>query len=495
MSKSKKRIRTKKLLNTLVVIIVITLFISTAIIAIIYTQGGKITRTGIQETGSVRLVIQPDDKDHVVYVDDKVIKIDERLINNLTPGLHTIKIESIKFHSWEKEIEVYPSYVTTMQVKLFPLEPELTQLTQTNISKLFFAQDGSHAYYLVDDPLVELPEQGLWKVRLEEQDLFFRRDSEPEKIADMNEPVITYLSSPDVKVNIDSNNNKLLISDTKSNTIILFDPTKSNVQERFKNLKEHIGFFPTRVEWFNNNNSVIASNDEIIIEFNTVNLEKTVVEYVPSTEPIFDTNSNILYFYSSADKKIKLYQNKISREIQLPANFPINDIDNFTLSRDGSVLIFNAGNNYYHFEIDDKIFTLVNNGGEILDISYDGSSFLFDNNGNVNFVIVEQSLIDDSMLVQSKVSNIDVALKPKFINNSNLVIINNHPLKKMQICENDGTNLIDILSNTTVDNGYYKFQLDGSSLSLMIEDSSVDNILNKNIFKLVLNSSSLPFNL
>ncbi|HRP37460.1 MAG TPA: hypothetical protein PLS50_06665, partial [Candidatus Dojkabacteria bacterium] len=68
MSKSKKRIRTKKFLNTLLVIIVVTLFISTAIIAIIYTQGGKITRTGIVETGSIRLEIQPEDKDNIVYL-------------------------------------------------------------------------------------------------------------------------------------------------------------------------------------------------------------------------------------------------------------------------------------------------------------------------------------------------------------------------------------------------------------------------------------------
>ncbi|MCA9380460.1 hypothetical protein KC675_04750, partial [Candidatus Dojkabacteria bacterium] len=140
-------------------------------------------------------------------------------------------------------------------------------------------------------------------------------------------------------------------------------------------------------------------------------------------------------------------------------------------------------------------FIEINNSGEIMDISFDGTSIIFNNNGQVVYSVIDKSLIDDSLMVQTTQSSINMDLKPKFINNSNLIIINNYPLRKMQISENDGTNLVDILNNTTIDNGYFKFQEDGSSLTLMIEDTSEENILSKNLFKLVLNTSSLPFNL
>jgi len=494
-SKSKKRIRTKKFLNTLLVIIVVTLFISTAIIAIIYTQGGKITRTGIVETGSIRLEIQPEDKENLVYLDDKQIKSDERLINNITPGIHTIRIESTKFHSWEKDIEISPSYVTTIQVKLFPLEPELTQLTQTNISKLFFSEDGSYAYYLVNDSLVEPNDQGLWRLRLEEQELFFRRNSDPEKIIALEDTSLSYFTDPDIEVKIDQTNNKMLIVNPTLQTVTIFDPTKSNTTEKIIDLNEQIGFYPTKVNWFNNNNSLIVSNDEIIIEYNIVNQEKTIVGYLPETKPIYDTDGEILYAYSSINNSISLYQNQVARVLQLPSNFPINNINDLRLARDGSSIIIRSDTSYYYYHLEKKQFIKISDTGEIINISFDGTSIIFNNNNQVVFTVIEKSLIDLSLSVKSTPSMIDINLKPKYINNSNLVIINNYPLEKIQISENDGSNIIDILNNTTIDNGYYKFQEDGSSLTLMVEDSSEENILNKNLFKLVLNTSSLPFNL
>lgn len=495
MSKSKKRIRTKKFLNTLLVIIVVTLFISTAIIAIIYTQGGKITRTGIVETGSIRLEIQPEDKENLVYLDDKQIKSDERLINNITPGIHTIRIESTKFHSWEKDIEISPSYVTTIQVKLFPLEPELTQLTQTNISKLFFSEDGSYAYYLVNDSLVEPNDQGLWRLRLEEQELFFRRNSDPEKIIALEDTSLSYFTDPDIEVKIDQTNNKMLIVNPTLQTVTIFDPTKSNTTEKIIDLNEQIGFYPTKVNWFNNNNSLIVSNDEIIIEYNIVNQEKTIVNYSPDTEPIYDTDGEVLYTYSSANNTISLYQNQVARVLQLPSNFPINNINELRLARDGSSIIIRSDSSYYYYQLEKKQFIKISDTGEIIDISFDGTSIIFNINNQVVFTVIEKSLIDLYLTVKSTPSMIDINLKPKYINNSNLVIINNYPLEKIQISENDGSNIIDILNNTTIDNGYYKFQKDGSSLTLMVEDASEENILNKNLFKLVLNTSSLPFNL
>lgn len=477
------------------VIIVITMFISTVIIAIIYTQGGKITRTGIVDTGSIRLEIQPDEKINQVYIDEKPVKSDERLINNITPGLHTLRIESTKFHSWEKEILVSPSLVTNLQVKLFPLEPELTQLTQTNISKLFFSEDGSYAYYLVNDPLLESNQRGFWRVRLQEQELFFRRDSEPEKILNENDNALSYFSGSDVEVKIDKNNNKMLIINQSIQTILLLDSSKSNSNERIINLNDLIGFFPEKIDWFNNSNSLIVSNDEIIIEYNIVNQEKTVVNYVPGTQPIYDTNGDILYTYSPKDQNISLYQNQVSRILELPTNFPLIDMINLKLSLDGTSFIIENETGHYFYQFETKRFVKVIDSGEIIDVSFDGTSTIFNVNGKVTYAVIEKSLIDESLLVNIYPSLIDVELKPKFINNSNLVIINNHPLRTIQVSENDGSNIVNILENTFIDNGYYKFQEDGSSLTLMVEDTSEENVLNKNLFKLVLNTSSLPFNL
>ncbi|HRP37270.1 MAG TPA: hypothetical protein PLS50_05670, partial [Candidatus Dojkabacteria bacterium] len=386
-------------------------------------------------------------------------------------------------------------YVTTIQVKLFPLEPELTQLTQTNISKLFFSEDGSYAYYLVNDSLVEPNDQGLWRLRLEEQELFFRRNSDPEKIIALEDTSLSYFTDPDIEVKIDQTNNKMLIVNPTLQTVIIFDPTKSNTAEKIINLNEQIGFYPTKVNWFNNNNSLIVSNDEIIIEYNIVNQEKTIVGYLPETKPIYDTDGEILYAYSSINNSISLYQNQVARVLQLPSNFPINNINDLRLARDGSSIIIRSDTSYYYYHLEKKQFIKISDTGEIINISFDGTSIIFNNHNQVVFTVIEKSLIDLSLSVKTTPSMIDINLKPKYINNSNLVIINNYPLEKIQISENDGSNIIDILNNTTIDNGYYKFQKDGSSLTLMVEDASEENILNKNLFKLVLNTSSLPFNL
>ena len=225
-----------------------------------------------------------------------------------------------------------------------------------------------------------------------------------------------------------------------------------------------------------------------------MNKEKTIVDYMPNTKPIYDTNGEVLYLYT-ANNKINRYQNKVAEIFEAPENLLLGNLSDLRLAKDGSSIIIKNDTGFYYYEVGKEKFIKVSDSGEILDISFDGTSILFNKNNQIVFTVVDKSLIDKSLLVQSTSSMIDVTLKPKFINNSNLVIINNYPLKKMQVSENDGSNIIDILSNTAIDNGYYKFQKDGSSLTLMIEDTSEENVLNRNLFKLVLNTSSLPFNL
>lgn len=493
MNKTNKQIRKKKFLTYLLVGVVIVLFILSFVIAIILTQGGKITRQGIVETGSIKLEIQPDSRDLLIYLNDKQVKSDDSYINNIEPGKYTLRIESEQFHVWEKYITVKPSLVTALDIKLFPIEPELVQVTQTNIANVFFSENGDYAYYIVNDAKLTPEKRGLWRIKLENQDLFFRRNTTPEKLADIGEELLTYFSGDGSVITPDSSNNRLLIYNKTISKVVLFDINSTNTASQFLDITPSIGFFPEEVHWFNNNNSLIVSNQQIVFEYNIVNQEKTLVTYSLDNQPVYSTNNQDLYVFSKNENSIYSYQNKLLRKLNIDKIILPSETNFIKISKDPNKVLLKSGSDYYLLDLKIAELVLVYSNAYLIDFSFDGSSAIFNNNGQTIFVATENQTITQELEVKVVQAPFEIEANPRFINNSNLVVASNKSISKLQICENDGSNIVDIIDNQSIDNGFYFFQEGGSSLVALLEDNTADNILSRNLFKLSLNPSSLPF--
>lgn len=490
-----KQTRKKKILTFLIVLLVAVFFITATIIAIIVTEGGRFTKDGIVETGSIRLQIQPSDRNANVFLNDKPVKLESSFINNVTPGEHTVRIESNQFHIWEKQVLVRPALVTTLEARLFPLEPELKQITQTNIDQVFFSKDGSLAYYLVSDSELPATDQGLWLLRLDDQEIFFRRGFTPEKIASASDRIFSLLSSEDVEVVPSDDGSQLLVISEIDNKLYIFNPKANNEAEKLNDISTLIGFKPENISWFNNNNSVIVSNSEIILELNLVNGEKTLINYTQESSPVYASNGSTVVFYQPSSKNLQSYQNKLIKDIKLSGVIIPDNVTDLRITNDAKSLLLSANLDHYFIDTELSKLRLIHRGSRVMDFSSDGTAAIFEENGKILTAAIEKILSTKDIEVKITSTEINPTHNPHFINNSNLVVFNNEDLSKLQVSENDGSNIVNIIQNTSVVNGYYVFQRSGASVVVLITDASDDNVLNTNLFKLNFGGGILPFEL
>lgn len=491
----KKQTRKRKYLTIVLVLCVISLFLLSTLIAIIFTQGGKITRNGIINTGSAKLEISPQSIDAEVLLDGKKVKVENDFINNIEPGDHSLRIESPDFHVWEKIVTIRPSLVSNIEVKLFPLDPELLQLTQTDIDQVFFSVDGSYAYYLVNSPLISGSEQGFWRIRLEDQDIFFKRDAVPEKLTELSAELYTILSGNSFVVNPDSNNRQLIIYTEDHSEQYLIDLGQNGSRIVITDLNELLGFVPTYVNWFNSNNSLIVANETILLELNLTNQEKTVITYSPSDKLIFSANNTAIYFHSTSDNTLSTYQNKQSKKLKLSPNILPEKVSNIWLSQDSNSLVLESESSFYLFDLtSQKILQLISDVSYI-DMSFNGRTVLFSNDTKLITITIDKIIAQDQLAIKTNSLPIDPTYEPRFINNSNLLVFNNKLEGKLQVAEDDGTNVVDVLDNSEIVNGYFHFQKSGISLVVLLSNGDSENVLKQNLYKLSLNQGDFPFKL
>jgi len=493
----KKQTRKRKYLTIILVLCVITLFLFSTLIAIIFTQGGKITRNGIINTGSVKLEIIPQNIDVEVFLDGKKVKVENDYINNIDPGDHSLRIESPDFHAWEKVVTIRPSLVSNVGVKLFPLDPELLQLTQTDIDQVFFSVDGSYAYYLVNSPLLSDNERGFWRIRLEDQDIFFKRSANavPEKLTELSAELYTILSSNNFVVNPDSNNRQLIIYTEDHSQQYLIDLGQNGSEIVITDLNELLGFIPTSVSWFNSNNSLIVANESLSVEFNLTNMEKTVIAYSPTDKITFSANNTSVFYHSTADNTLSSYQNKQSKKLKVsPTPLP-NNISNIWLSQDSNSLVLEADNAYYLFDLQSQKLLPLISDAKYIEMSFNGRTILFLKDEKLVTTSIDKIIAEDQISIKTNPLLIDPTHDPKFINNSNLLVFNNKLQGKLQVAEDDGTNIVDVLDNSEIVNGYFHFQKSGISLVVLLNNGDNENILKHNLYKLSLNQEGFPFKL
>lgn len=489
------QIRKNNIRNYLIIILIIITFISTSIIAIIMTAGGKITKEGIIETGSIKLFIQPSNRNTSIFLDEKQVKPENGIINNVIPGQHLLRIESSQYHTWEKQIYIRGSLVTSVDIRLFPLEPELKQITQTNISKVFFSEDGNFAYYIVNDENLTPDQNGLWLLRLDEQEIFFKKNFTPTKIIDSSSSIFELLTTEGLKLMPDPNNNKIVIQlDTPQQTYI-FDPKQVEPQKQLIDISSQVGFQPEKLYWFNNGNSLIISKQNIVTEYNLTNNEKTLIYYSNDSNIVYSSNDTSLYLYDPINTKLLTYQNKSLKEVDIPnINLPV-DITSIQISDDSKSMLLSSNLEHYYLSLDFIKLEPIGQNSTILDFSSDGTRIILNENSSIITITVDKIVTSKDITLNSYSTTLDYKNNPHFINNSNLIAFNNTEASSLQVSEDDGSNIITILGDSHVLDDYYAFQRSGSSVVVLVEDKAEDNILSTNLFKLNFKGGTLPFSL
>lgn len=491
----RKQSRKKKYLNALLILSVMIAFFIVTFITIIITQGGKFTRNGIVETGSIKVEIQPDRADITTYLDGQEKQLKDGFFTGVNPGEHIVTVKSPKFHSWEGNTMVRAGLVSEITVKLFPLDPELEQITQTQIDKVFFSTNGAYAYYTVTDETLPNSQRGLYSLRVESENLFFRRNQDSEKLASSSDEVLQILENDDLEITPTNDNTKLLITGDSNKEIFVYDFSRTESLNKIINLTDVLDFAPKSLSWINQNNSLLVEDTNILFELNLDTNEKTIISYSKDNSPIYSTNSEITYIYKSDDREIFSYQNKSLTALDIPKRILPLEINSIKVAFDGSALLLRSANDYYYLDIDSLKIEKVISGAKLMDFSFDGTSAIFSKDSTIYAMSADRILAEDDIAVSVKSTKLLIDHNPRFINTTNLLVFNNQESSELQVSDNDGKNTVTVLKNKNIDNGYYAFQPEGTSVTVLLQNDLPNNKLQRNLYKAILLNNSLPFNL
>jgi len=138
----------KKIIRTILFILVAILFLVLVPIIIGYSQGYRFDfeKKAIVQTGGIYLKVYP--AQAKVYIDDKFkgqtrMINDDILIQNLLPKKHKIKVEKDGYFAWEKELEVEKKMVTDAKnIILFPNNLKFNQI-DSDVKNFYELSDGS----------------------------------------------------------------------------------------------------------------------------------------------------------------------------------------------------------------------------------------------------------------------------------------------------------------------------------------------------------------
>ena len=123
----------KRITTFIVTFLILIFFVSAAVVAVFLSQGRRLDGTeGIVITSIINLNTLPEDV-NVFINDKKVDRVDGR-VENLDPGVVSLKVTKDGYTTWEKQVELQGGVVKDVNVQLFPENLELTALTQTNIN-------------------------------------------------------------------------------------------------------------------------------------------------------------------------------------------------------------------------------------------------------------------------------------------------------------------------------------------------------------------------
>ncbi|MBN1331763.1 PEGA domain-containing protein [Candidatus Dojkabacteria bacterium] len=365
--------RLQKIIQAFFILFVIAAFGCITAVTLIIAQGGKITPTGITQTGILRINSEPADGIKVFIDGERVSLVDKR-VEGLEEGDYTLRIEKEGYLPWEKRVSVDNGIVKEIYASLLKEDLELKQLTNTNIDRVFFSPDGSYAYYVItksDTP----SENGIWRLKLTQNTLesIGLVKTQSERISEITKAIAGILQGEYV-IDIAPNNSKIILRNENSSLFFIYYIDQAQLVDI--KTPTSLGFTPEKYFWFKNGDSLIAQSGNSVYELNLGSNQITLVYNFQGVDPIFAVNGRNIIIY--ANDQYYSYENE-SRSL-LGQKFTLPAPDQLWLSQESDDLLFIKSTGVLYFANLKKEIVEIGEY-EIVDISNDGQNAILRNTG------------------------------------------------------------------------------------------------------------------
>ncbi len=467
----------------------IFVFVATAI-AIIISQGGSVTETGVQTNmGVLRINIYPENTNYSLYVDDVAV---ENIINkgvNLPSGIKDIRIESVGMNSWKKKVEIQEGIVKDIFVKLFPTELKLEQVTNTNVSKMVFSQNGDYLFYTVENNPI-LTENGIWRLQIENNNLFiFNTNQNLIKFAELNDELKLMLNDEKVSLIPSPDNNKMLVISPLNQKITLLNNALGNEALKSIDIVNLLGFFPESIDWLNDSISMVVKDKTTLFEYNLTNNKTTLIKYSQKASLVYGHNEAQLIWFDPIGKSLNIYKNESNQGIIFPNDVIFNNISQIYLPEKSSrYALISDSNEFLFIDLEKKTVQktgLASDSNELFSISPDATTYLFKTvSGGIISLVARENIalqkiemnlynFEDPQVVNDK-----IAFTPK----DSTILTYSDSLKSIFSSDQDGTNKNLIINNENI-KPFFNTDSRLENLYLLMNDGQ-EELSNANIYKI-----------
>jgi hypothetical protein len=465
--------KSNKAVNYFLIILTLAFFSTLFVLAILIARGELLTTDGIVETGILKLEIEPKDANAIVYLDEELVRLSDKRINNLPAGQYTLRIEAADYSTWEKQIQVNNGIVKELYIRLFPTTQQIVQVTNSRIDSVFFSPDGEYAYYIVKDS--ELAEEnGIWQLELTQNQIFFSKN-EPKKIATLDDSISLLLAS-DYSIVGSSDGSKIILKNDVTSERMLLSTDEFPQQSSLQLVKDLLGFEPLFVTWLDDSNSLLVADHQALFEYDLQANRKNLIEYIKDRDVIFSANSGVVYYLDNSGKLMSYNSGNILPVLLKTKTLPTSISQIITPAQNPNVLLLQtADGSFVYLDLEHEVLEVVAIAdAKFKSISADGSTIIFASKDKYMLYLadhilaenrVETSIVDPNLNVEA-IENIE------FNALSTHIVLQDSVLGQIRMAEKDGSNSFTLLEQAQP-NAVYGFDTKARVFYILLVDEGV----------------------
>lgn len=460
------------------IIIFVTLFISiVSIVAIFTARGYDFIENEVKSTGIINVESNPDNATIYINGEKKGSTPDDI---ELSEGIYEIEIKRDNYRTWKKELEIEPSVVNEITVKLFPINLNLEQNTFVSIDNAFFSTDGSLMIYAV----LEKPNTGIWLSKLE-QGLFDISKPKSTKIASISDfPDTCFINNYTLRIS--QRNDSALLNCKKDKTRNYYFINFNN-NFFIRDLNEELDFVPDKVDFGLLPDDVLIIKNKTLSNYNLTS-KKTTLLIIYLTDVIYSYMGKKLLVLnsSSTEKNIYTFSDNLAKE-----KIEIKTIDtskiktlysSFNLEE---YFVLTTGNASYLYSVNqEKPHKITDSQINIHSWSPDGLAFLYEKKNSLYSLSINKYPNDSiklkSSLLQNNYDRTKYAID--WSQSSDFLAINKIEEKKIYSYDVDGTNKHLLYKGSLSHPEAFKLSENSTFLVLLImDDNNFSNIYSINL--------------
>lgn len=478
---------TSNLALKLLIIGIFLLISVLSVVAITIARGQRPTLNGFVETGNIR--VNSDPTDVQAFINDKPVALQDKLITGLEPGTYVLKLIKQGYLSWEKEVTIQAGIVLDVNMKLFPEQLKLEQLTKSNVQATFYSTNGEYVYYVVNNAS-KSEDNGIWRQRIADASTFnIFNGSDRVKITGITSNIAEAIRDNEFNIKPSFDNRKLILEITKPAALhFILDATTANEPHDNNTLEKKISYAIEGIDWLTNSESLLLRSGNLLTEYDLNTTITNVIEYGTS-KPIFARSQDRVYRVvtnSAKQQKLLVYQDGISKEVKLEnISLPAEISDIYTTQTNVNVIAFKTTKgDLYYLDLVKFFAQKIGSNLQFVTFSEDGRGLVVKN--AVNTAILPQPApvfsvftarevlalnTIETRLTQIRVGNVtEVKFSPASIN---LLLYTSE--NELYIADRDGNNPVPAITDSAkVVAENYGMNSNGSKIFALISEKTPD---------------------